>query len=604
MLLRMSTVFVLVTDVLALYLSTLVGPAPVGSPGGIVPAISQIFTFNVESENSTTSTGFLSADASYSTPCTLSQSGLEAPLSNGGPESLDLYTVCTASYGGQTKTSILGKTSLLGSQTYTPLGYTNLFENSTVSRLATDNGTNYYMLSRKEGGNSSLWYASAGRDMISISDTQDDGWQLQHITLLGGQLFAIGNQLWNPSRSILFWGRLPPSSKQPPQRYPGLATNSPTILTFAFSDPNTLWMVNGPSAAGGAGQLMLYIYNKQTLTWTIGGYYMFNASFPTPTALFLGARPPIVKFHGVATTQLMEFTIPIPTTGGTVSSALITRTLATAEPGKQFRGLVASNWIAPSPSPSATWSSTATASASMSYSTTRSSTASSTISSTATLSAAPIAFTASTSPTPTATPTLPSVSSSTTASATSTSTPTLTTSRSVGTSASSTPTPTYSPTPTATRSNNTVPDSPAAAAVPGLTEGEKIGLGFGLTGLVGAVIGCVLLYGCYKSGKLFTLFLKKPTAQKSQRTHISSGRARSLPRSLAPVQLNINPAHLAKLNETRMSMRVAEEQTQITEGGGFTVKTIKRTYAPLRIDVGGASTRTLSPLTNRMGTSV
>jgi hypothetical protein len=51
-------------------------------------------------------------------------------------------------------------------------------------------------------------------------------------------------------------------------------------------------------------------------------------------------------------------------------------------------------------------------------------------------------------------------------------------------------------------------------------------------------------------------------------------------------------------------MRVAEEQTQITEGGGFTVKTIKRTYAPLRVDVGRASTRTLSPLLNRMGTSV
>ena len=129
-------------------------------------------------------------------------------------------------------------------------------------------------------------------------------------------------------------------------------------------------------------------------------------------------------------------------------------------------------------------------------------------------------------------------------------------------------------------------------------------MGFGLTGLLGIVIGCGVLYVCYKSGKLFTLFLKKPPTRQPTRAYPSSGRARSIPRSLAPVQLNINPTHIAKLNETRMSMRIAEEQTQVTEGGGFTVKTIKRTYAPLRVDVGGTSTRTLSPLMNRMGTSV
>jgi hypothetical protein len=163
----MSTAFLLVVDALALYLSTLVGPSPTGSPGGLVTGVSQVYTFHVESENSTVSNGFLSADVSYSSPCTLSQNSLEAPLSNGGSESADIYTMCTAPYGSQTKTSILAKTSLLGSQTYTPLGYTNLFENSTVSCLATDNGTNFYMLSRKEGGSSSLWYATAGRDRMA-----------------------------------------------------------------------------------------------------------------------------------------------------------------------------------------------------------------------------------------------------------------------------------------------------------------------------------------------------------------------------------------------------------------------------------------------------
>ena len=159
------------------------------------------------------------------------------------------------------------------------------------------------------------------------------------------------------------------------------------------------------------------------------------------------------------------------------------------------------------------------------------------------------------------------------------------------------PSPSYSP--SATTQNGT---EAAAAALPGLTEGEKLGLGFGLTGLIGILIGCVALYGCYKSGKLLTLFLKKPPKRAIPRN--SSGQARTNHRSLAPVQLNINPAHLAKLNETRISVRLAEEQTQVAEGAGYTVKTIKRTYAPMRIDVGGASTRTLSPLMNRMGTSV
>lgn len=606
MLLRMSTTFLLFVDVLALYLSTLMGPAPVGSPGFVAPVVSQVYTFNVETENSTFSTGFLSADASMSTPCTLTQNSVEAPLQVGGLDSLDLYTVCSTS----PQTSVLAKTSLLGSQTYTPLGYTSLFQNTTVSRLATDNGTNFYFLSRREGGNSSVWYTSTGRDIVSISDTQEDGWQLQHLALLGGQLFAIGNQLGNSARSILFWGRMPPVGKQPPQRYPGLAGNGPTLQTFAFSDPNTLWAVNGPSAAGGAGQLLLYIYNRQTLAWTVGAYYMFNTSFPVPTALFLGARPPIVKFHGVAPTQLMEFTIPIPTTGGSVSSALITRTLATAERGKQFRGLVASNWVFPSPSPSATWSTTATSSASSSGSSSSTTTASNsaTTTSSSSSSLSPVS-TESMSSSPTAISKGYSMSSSITPSKTSTSTSSPTATLSLGssvsrtTSSSPSPTPTLTPTPTSTKSNTTVPDSPAAAAASGLTEGEKLSLGFGLTALIATVAGCVVLYGCYKSGKLFTLFLKKPPTTSKKPRH-SSGQARNRPRKLAPVQLNINPAHLAKLNETRVSMRVAEEQTQIAEGGGYTIKTIKRTYAPMRIDTGGISTRTLSPLTNRMGTSV
>lgn len=598
----LSTVL-LALDATALYLSTLVGPAPVGSPGGLVLSVSEIMTFDTVSENITQSYGWLSADASGRTPCSLSTSPLETPLTGVG-DTLDLYTVCS----DRSSSSVLSKTSLLGSNTYTPLGSTIIFQNTTVSRLATDNGTNFYILSRTEGGNSTVWLASSGTNAVVVSDTRDDGWQLQHLTVLGGQLFGIGNQLGNLQRTLVSWGRVLPLARQPPQRYPGLPGNlGATLSTFAFSDPNTLWIVS-------AGQLLLYIYNKQTFTWTVGGYYMFNTTFTVPSAILMGSRPPVVKFHGVSPTQLMEFTIPIPTAGGTSTSALITKVLRSAERGKSFRGLSISNWVLPSPTTTPTLSSSSTASVSSTATAYATMTSTSTVTATSTASTTQISvldMSMTSSTTPTATPTLSSLSSSSTPS----STPTPTTTRSFGASASSTPTqsftPSYSPTPSSTpsptpsRSNGTSPEPPAAAATGNaLTEGEKIGLGFGLTGLIGLLVGCVTLYVCYKSGKLFTLFLKKPTAIRPSRTHPSSGRARSIPRSLAPVQLNINPAHIAKLNETRMSMRLAEEQTQVTEGGGFTVKTTKRTYAPLRVEVGGASSRTLSPLMNRMDTSV
>ena len=601
--LRMLSTVLLALDATALYLSTLVGPAPVGSPGGLVLSVSEIITFDTVSENITQSYGWLSADASGRTPCSLSTSPLEAPLTGVG-DTFDLYTVCS----DRSSSSVLSKTSLLGSNTYTPLGSTIIFQNTTVSRLATDNGTNFYILSRTEGENSTVWLASSGTNAVVVSDTRDDGWQLQHLTVLGGQLFGIGNQLGNLQRTLVSWGRVLPLARQPPQRYPGLPGNlGATLSTFAFSDPNTLWIVS-------AGQLLLYIYNKQTFTWTVGRYYMFNTTFTVPSAILMGSRPPVVKFHGVSPTQLMEFTIPIPTAGGTSTSALITKVLRSAERGKSFRGLSISNWVLPSPTTTPTLSSSSTASVSSIATAYATMTSTSTVTATSTASTTQISvldMSMTSSTTPTATPTLSSLSSSSTPS----STPTPTTTRSFGASASSTPTqsftPSYSPTlsstpsPTPSRSNGTSPEPPAAAATGNvLTEGEKIGLGFGLTGLIGLLVGCVTLYVCYKSGKLFTLFLKKPTAIRPSRTHPSSGRARSIPRSLAPVQLNINPAHIAKLNETRMSMRLAEEQTQVTEGRGFTVKTIKRTYAPLRVEVGGASSRTLSPLMNRMGTSV
>lgn len=601
--LRMLSITLLALDATALYLSTLVGPAPIGSPGSLVPSVSEIMTFDTVSENVSQSYGWLSTDASNRVPCSLSTSPLEAPLTGVG-DTLDLYTVCSDS----SSSSILSKTSLLGSNTYTPLGSTTIFQNTTVSHLATDNGTNFYILSRTEGGNSTVWLASSGTNAVVVSDTRDDGWQLQHLTVLGGQLFGIGNQLGNLQRMLISWGRVLPIARQPPQRYPGLPGNlGPTLSTFTFSDSNTLWIVSG-------GQLLLYIYNKQTFAWTVGGYYMFNTTFSVPSAVLMGSRPPVVKFHGVSATQLMEFTIPIPTAGGTSTSALITKVLRSAEPGKSFRGLSISNWILPSPTTTPTLSSSSTASVSSTATASATMTSMATVTATSTASTTQISvlgMSMTSSTTPTATPTLPSLSSSSTPSFT----PTPTTTRSFGASASSTPTqshtPSYSPTPSSTpsptpsRSNGTSPEPPAAAATGGaLTEGEKIGLGFGLTALVGLLVGCVTLYVCYKSGKLFTLFLKKPRTSYPTRTHPSSGRARSIPRSLAPVQLNINPAHIAKLNETRMSMRIAEEQTQVTEGGRFTVKTIKRTYAPLRVEVGGASSRTLSPLTNRMGTSV
>jgi hypothetical protein len=607
--LRMLSTILLALDATALYLSTLVGPAPVGSPGGLVPSVSEIMTFDTVSENVTQSYGWLSTDASVRTSCSLSTSPLEAPLTGVG-DTLDLYTVCS----DRSSSSILSKTSLLGSNTYTPLGSTTIFQNTTVSRLATDNGTNFYILSRIEGGNSTVWLVSSGTNAVVVSDTRDDGWQLQHLTVLGGQLFGIGNQLGNLQRTLVSWGRVLPIARQPPQRYPGLSGNlGPTLSTFAFSDPNTLWIVSG-------GQLLLYIYNKQTFAWTVGGYYMFNTTFTVPSAILMGSRPPVVKFHGVSATQLMEFTFPIPTAGGTSTSALITKVLRSSERGKSFRGLSISNWVLPSPTTTPTLSSSSTASvsstatASATMTSTATVTATSTASATMTSMATVIATsTASATMTSMATVTATSTASTTqisvlglsmTSSTTHIATPILP-SLSSSSTPSHSPTPSSTPSPTPSRSNGTSPEPPAAAATGNaLTDGEKIGLGFGLTGLVGLLVGCVTLYGCYKSGKLFTLFLKKPRTSYPTHTHPSSGPARSIPRSLAPVQLNINPAHIAKLNETRMSMRIAEEQTQVTEGGGFTVKTIKRTYAPLRVEVGGTSSRTLSPLTNRMGTSV
>ena len=599
--LRMSSLFLLFLDAAALYLSTLIGPS--GNSGVLVPTLSQILTYNTDTRNTTLNVGFIPSPSNPSTliPCTLTTNPIEAPLTI-LPSDAMLYTMCSSAVSSQT--SYLVRAPIQGSKTYFPIGYTSSISNSIVSRLVTTTQNEMYILTRQPSGNSSVWYLAPGQPLLLITSTQDDGWQINHLTLQNGQLYASGTLVWSTFSSILTWGRGLPSSKQSPQRVQVGASSYAAIVTFTFSNPETLWIIQGSSAAGSPSLLQTFTYNRQTFSWILDSYSFFNTSQPVPTILSIDANS--LEVYGVTPQVIVNYIVPIPTIGGG-SSFLTARTLVQAPRGSGFRGLSLSVWQVPTQSltTTATHSSTATQSSSSSATASASSTASaSTSASASATSSTSASATASVTRVLTQSP-LQSIQESKTNSPTESALPNPSPSVSIYptsvnlVSSTNSPSSTHSPSTT----NSTAPDSPAAIANQGLTEGEKLGLGFGLTGLLGLLIGCVVIYGCYKSGKLFTLFLKKPSSR-SAHPRISSGQARDRPRSLAPVQLNINPAHLAKLNEIRVSMRIAEEKTQITEGGGFTVKTIKRTYAPMRIDVGGASTRTLSPLTNRMGTSV
>lgn len=635
-----SVLLAIVASVQAVYLSTLVGPMQ-SSPGATL-GLSSIKTLDLDTNNVSTSYGFL-GDASVGggSLCQLSSISNEAPITTSSVSS-NVFTVCSSVDSNNNPVKVLASGSVLGSSSYTVLGSTNAFEPALVQRITTDNGTNFYILTRAEPGNSTVWWIRQGSDLTVIQNGTEDGWVIQHIEVNQGSLMGIGNRFTNPnSRNVIWWGgRGLPTWPAPPQPYPGLlASNGNNLLAFAFSDPNTLWLVSGAAAAGGSPMLMMYIYNRQTLAWTIGGYYMFNATQPAPSGIYLGGRPPITKFLGVSMNAIMEYSIPPASGGGTMSSTLTSRPLLGADRGTSFRGLAVSFWTpiptpSAAPSPTSTLSVSATASVSalptetVSQSTTATRTpviygsAFPTFSAAPTYSAQPSAaststakatdsITGSSTPTPSQTPTLsvgasPSITPSRTSSASptptlsasSTQTPTPTSSISIGLSPSqtATTTPSASPSSTATFVNATG----AAMAASG-TDAEALKLGFGIAVpllIVGAA--GIALFSLFKSGKLMIMLKTTPKYFKHGYGKMSYNSARAprvpnIPR--APMQghpvLRANPLNppttqmsynskiLDQMRSQKVSVRqLVENQTVMMENGARTIIKTRVSFAP------------------------
>ena len=636
-----SILFTLLASVQAVYLSTLVGPIQT-MPGPPTMAVSQMTTLDLDTMNVTTSFGYVGDPTSNPSQCQISNLMAEAPITTGQVDT-NLYTVCSTTSADGLPMKTLAAGSLLGGRSYQVLGSTAAFESAVIQRLATDNGTNFYLLTRAEPGNSTIWWIRTGGDLTVIQNGTEDGWVVQHIQITQGSLMGIANRFGNPTaKSVVWWGgRGLPVSPQPPQPYPGLfASNGNNLLGFTFSDPNTIWLVSGAAAAGGSPMLMMYIYNKQTLAWTIGGYYMFNATQPAPSVITMGGRPPITKFHGVTVNALVEYTIPPAGGGGgsgTVSSTLGARILLNADRASTFRGLAVSQWTPiPTPSASTTMSATASASATAtatatvtaSSSATTTSTATPTSTSTATSTRSAV-FYATSFPTfsalvsPSAAPSstsLASQSSTESMTSTPTRTPTPTSSISTGASPSVTPsaepTPSTSPSPTMTVTPSSTPsfvnNTNAAAAISTGPDNEGLKLGFGIAVpllIVGA--SGFALFTLFKSGKLMTMFKSTPKYFKhgyGKQTY-NSARAPRVPMQNHPVlrqnplnptstQMSYNTKILDQMRSQKASMRqLVENQSVMMENGARTIIKTRVSFGP------SLSTATL-PVSPTVGTSV
>jgi hypothetical protein len=595
-------IFAFLTTVEAVYLSTLV--APMQSSPGTTLGMSSIKTLDLDSLNVTTSIGILGeVTIGGSSFCQLSSNPSESPITTSSITST-IYTVCSSFDPARLQIKVLASGSVLGSSSYDILGSTASFGSAVVQRLTTDNGTNFYILTRTEPGNSTVWWIPQGGDLTVIQNGTEDGWNIQSIEIIQGSLMGIGNRVGNPfSRSIIWWGgRGLPRGLQPPQPYPGLlASNGNNLIAFAFSDPSTLWVVSGASAAGGSPILMMYLYNRQTLTWTIGGYYLFNATQPAPTAIFIGGKPPITRFLGVAPSAILEYSIPPSGGGGSYTTTIQSRPLLSADRGTSFRGLAVSSWSPPpSPSLSATssGSATATATSSSSASATSTATQSAYVTNTAfaTFSAPPTqssyASAASTSTaTPSPTPTLSlGLSPTSSPTITVTSSPTPTESRNLGSSPSDTPTQSSTPTPSSTPSSTPTFQNAtggAAAAIGTNVEDLKVGFGVGVP-IVFLIVGIIALYMLFKSGKLLTMWKPKPNYFR----HGYGGRAPRVPMKQHPilrenplqasnVKMNYNSKLLEQMRSQKFTtQQLQETQTVMTESGDRTVIKTKIRFSP------------------------
>lgn len=600
--LLMSILFTLLHAVQAVYLSTLVGPIQT-IPGPPSTILSSIKTYDTDTGLVTTSTGYLGDPVSAVYPCLISTVVSEAPVAT-SLDSSAIYTICSA-VQDRNPVKVLASGSILGAPVYQLLGVTTQFESTTVQRLATDNGTNFYILTRTEPGNSTVWWIRQGGDLTVIQNGTEDGWAVQSIQVSQGSLMGIGNRITNPlSRQVLWWGgRSLPTVQQAPQPYPGLlASNGNNLLGFTFSDPSTLWIVNGASAAGGSSMIMMYLYNKQTMTWTIGGYYMFNATQPTPNTVFIGGRAPISRFHGVTGNALVEYSIPPGGGSGTAYSALGARVLMSADRTTVFRGLAVSAWTpVPSPSTMATVTASPSASASLTMSVSASPSVERVVA-TATASASATASTTALSryyisaqETYSASPTRSSDWSSTphvSMSASASAKPTRSVGYSESNTASPTPTPSQTGSPTATLSQGASPSTTSTASLsptPSSTSsflnnteagiaaasdpdyGLKVGFGVAVPLLLVGVSGFVL-FSLFKSGKLFTMFKPQPKYMR----HGYGAKAPRAPMAKHPVmsqnplasqtiQMNFNTKALDSIRKGQFSVRALEANQEVSQ---------------------------------------
>ncbi len=362
---------------------------------------------------------------------------------------------------------------------------------------------------------------------------------------------------------------------------------------------------------------------------------MFNATQPAPSQVYLGGRPPISRFIGVAPSAILEYTLPPAGGGGTTSGVIQSRALLTAERGSAFRGLAVSQWT-PVPTPSATSSATATASSSAtatsSSSASATSSASASATSTATMSAEPSQTvtrsvtasrtpaiynsglpTFSAAPTSSAQPSADSTStarSTESASSTLTPTPSATSSLSVGASPSQTATVTPTASPSSTTSFVNATGGAAMAAGGTDNEGLKVGFGIAVPLLILGVSGFVL-FSLFKSGKLMIMLKSTPKYFKhgyGKQTY-NSARAPRVPMNGHPAlrmnpltppntQMSYNTKILDQMRSQKASMRqLVENQSVMVENGARTIIKTRVSFAP------SLSTAKL-PVSPSVGTSV
>jgi hypothetical protein len=594
-------------SVQAVYLSTLVGPLQT-MPGPPSYSLSILRTFDTDTGLFATSTGYIGSAGSGSS-CLVSNIGAEQPLA-GSLQSPSIFTLCSATQDA-TSVKLLAYGSVVGTRTYTSLGSTSVFDTSVVQRLTTDNGNNFYILTRFPSGNTTVWWLTKGGDLTVIQDTFQDGWIIQHIQISQGALMAIGNTILTPfARNLLWWGNTLPTRLQIPVPYPGLlVSNGNGFVGFVFSDATTLWLLtNSAGSTGSSSMLTSYIYNRQSLVWAISGYYMFNTTQPSPNTLVMLGSPLLTKFYGITPNSLMEYSIGIPSGGAIRNTILTGRILMTADRNTGFRGLTVSTWTQPTQTQTMTRTATATASPTSSSSASSSASATqSTIPSVSSSVSATTTGTHSSVVSSTTFPTFSAVYSPTSAPSVSyegSLTPT-----SLGVTQSVSPIPTISPSPTSTFS---LTNSSNAAAVSTGPDIEDLKLGFGiavpLLVLGASFIGIFMLF---KSGKLFTMFKSKPNYFKHGYGKQTSARAPRIPMEnhpafranpLAPMSTQMTH-NLKVLDQMRAQKKAYVKQE--TEETTVTIENGVRTIIKTRVSFAPSLSTTRLPISKTVtGTSV